>query len=145
MTTYSACGRFASGLCTGCGWVCGSAQLGGCAAFRITCCSCTRWTGRRSPTGSRSPCAPRVVSDDPGDAQLLGQSAAGFRGPALADRLFGGSRSKTAGELKSDECLEWPFAMRAGFVVAADLHQKASMADVRRAWTGTHGLGWVTW
>lgn len=28
---------------------------------------------------------------------------------------------------------------------SSDLHKRASDAEVRQAWTGIHGLGWVTW
>ncbi len=30
-------------------------------------------------------------------------------------------------------------------VYSGDLHKRAFDADVMQAWTGIHGLGWVTW
>jgi len=67
-------------------------------------------------------------------------------GRELADRLFGGSRSKTHGRLKADVCVEAAQRLRAaGVTYSGDLRERASDAEVRQAWTGIHGLGWVTW
>jgi hypothetical protein len=67
-------------------------------------------------------------------------------GPELADRLFGGSRSQTHGRLKADVCVEVARRLRAaGVADSDDLRQRAFDADVKQAWTGVHGLGWVTW
>lgn len=76
---------------------------------------------------------------------LLGQAGTGH-GEALADRLFGGSRSRTAGRLKADVCVEVAKRVQAVSVMRiSDLHEHAGDAEVRHAWTGVHGLGWVTW
>jgi len=67
-------------------------------------------------------------------------------GEALTDRLFGGSRSRTAGRLKADVCVEAARRLRAVSVTCIpDLRERADDAEVRHAWTGVHGLGWVTW
>ena len=67
-------------------------------------------------------------------------------GEVLADRLFGGSRSRTAGQLKADVCVEAARRLQALPVTyIPDLRERAEDAEVRRAWTGVHGLGWVTW
>jgi hypothetical protein len=67
-------------------------------------------------------------------------------GVALADRLFGGSRSRTTGRLKADVCVEAARRLQAVSVMRiSDLHENTSSAEVRHAWTGVHGLGWVTW
>lgn len=76
----------------------------------------------------------------------LTESAAGLSGPVLADVLFGGNRSRTGGRLKADVCVEAAVRLlSAGIVHADDLRQRTASPDVRRAWTGTPGLGWVTW
>jgi hypothetical protein len=63
-----------------------------------------------------------------------------------ADRLFGGSRSRTAGQLKADVCVEAARRLQALSVICIpDLRERAEDTEVRRAWTGVHGLGWVTW
>ncbi len=67
-------------------------------------------------------------------------------GQELAERLFGGSRSQTHGRLKAEVCVDAARRLRAaGVVYSGDLHKRAFDADVRQAWTGIHGLGWVTW
>jgi len=67
-------------------------------------------------------------------------------GEALTDRLFGGSRSRTAGRLKADVCVEAARRLQAVSVTCIpDLRERADDAEVRHAWTGVHGLGWVTW
>jgi hypothetical protein len=76
---------------------------------------------------------------------LLDQAGAAH-GDALADRLFGGSRSRTAGRLKADVCVEAASRLKALSVTRIpDLCVRANDAKVRHAWTGVHGLGWVTW
>ncbi|HEU5386303.1 MAG TPA: hypothetical protein VFV73_10415 [Streptosporangiaceae bacterium] len=76
---------------------------------------------------------------------LLSQAGTNH-GEALADRLFGGSRSRTAGRLKADVCVEAARRLQAASVTCiSDLHEHADNAEVRHAWTGVHGLGWVTW
>jgi hypothetical protein len=76
---------------------------------------------------------------------LLGQAGT-EHGEALADGLFGGSRSRTAGRLKADVCVEAARRLQAVSVTRiSDLHERAGNAGVRHAWTGVHGLGWVTW
>ena len=76
---------------------------------------------------------------------LLGQAGTDH-GEALADRLFGGSRSRTAGRLKADVCVEAARRLQAVSVMRiSDLHEHAGNAEVRHAWTGVHGLGWITW
>jgi len=74
------------------------------------------------------------------------REAGALRGPELAGRLFAGSRSRSAGHLKADLCIEAASRLQAVSVIRIeDLRQRAGDADVRRAWTGVHGLGWVTW
>jgi hypothetical protein len=64
----------------------------------------------------------------------------------LADRVFGGSRSRTHGRLKADVCVEAAQRLRAaGVTCSGDLRNRASEAEVRQAWTGIYGLGWITW
>lgn len=76
---------------------------------------------------------------------LLSQAGTN-RGEALADRLFGGSRSRTAGRLKADVCVEAARRLQAASVTSlSNLHEHADNAEVRHAWIGVHGLGWVTW
>jgi hypothetical protein len=74
-------------------------------------------------------------------------NAAGvLQGPDLADRLFAGSRSRSAGQLKADLCVLAANRLRAVSVTRVeDLRGRAGDAEVRHAWTGVHGLGWVTW
>jgi hypothetical protein len=65
---------------------------------------------------------------------------------ALIDRLFAGNRSRTAGRLKADVCVEAARRLQAVSVTRIpDLRERADDAEVRHAWTGVHGLGWVTW
>ena len=67
-------------------------------------------------------------------------------GEVLADRLFGGSRSRTARHLTADVCVEAGRRLHALSVTRIpDLRDRADDAEVRHAWTGVHGLGWVTW
>ena len=76
---------------------------------------------------------------------LLGQVGTDH-GEVLADRLFDGSRSRTAGRLKADVCVEAAMRLQAVSVMRiSDLHEHAGNAEVRHAWTGVHGLGWITW
>ena len=92
---------------------------------------------------------------------LTGRSSPGFRehgldqlvlaagslaGADLARRLFGGSRSRSAGVLKADLCVVVARRLQAKSVTEiGHLRQRAGDAAVQRAWTGVHGLGWVTW
>jgi hypothetical protein len=92
---------------------------------------------------------------------LTGRSSPGFRehgldqlllaagsltGADLARRLFGGSRSRSAGILKADLCIAVARRLQAESVTEiGHLRQRAGEAAVRRAWTGVYGLGWVTW
>jgi hypothetical protein len=95
------------------------------------------------------------------DAALTGRSSPGFRehgldqfllavgsltGADLASQLFGGSRSRSAGFLKADLCIAVARRLQAESVTEiGHLRQCAGEEAVRRAWTGVHGLGWVTW
>jgi hypothetical protein len=102
--------------------------------------------GEVSATG----CLPLTARSEPGFREqgldCLLEQAGTLRGEALADRLFGGSRSRTAGRLKADVCVEVAARLQAESVTRIpDLHERADDADVRHAWTGVHGLGWVTW
>jgi hypothetical protein len=73
-------------------------------------------------------------------------AAGSLQGQDLADRLFGGSRSRSAGQLKADLCILAADRLQAVSVTRIeDLRLRAGDAEVRRAWTGVHGLGWVTW
>ena len=91
-----------------------------------------------------------AAQDEPGFREhgldyFLGQVGM-EHGEALADRLLAGSRSRTAGRLKADVCVEAARRLQAVSVTRIpDLQACARDAEVRRAWTGVHGLGWVTW
>ncbi len=64
----------------------------------------------------------------------------------LADQFFGGNRSRSAGHLKADLCTTVASRLQAVSVTSIeDLRQRAGNAEIRRAWTGVNGLGWVTW
>jgi hypothetical protein len=77
--------------------------------------------------------------------QLL-HAAGSLSGTHLADLLFAGSRSRSAGILKADLCVEVAHRLQAVSVTQVDhLRQRADDAEVRHAWTGVRGLGWVTW
>jgi hypothetical protein len=94
-------------------------------------------------------CLPLAVRSEPGFREqgldVVLERAGTLRGEALADRLFRGSRSRTAGRLKADVCVEVAARLQAMSVTRIpDLHEQADDADVRRAWTGVRGLGWVT-
>jgi hypothetical protein len=99
---------------------------------------------------SHTDCRPLSVQDQPGFREqgldsFLGQAGA-EHGEMLANRLFGGSRSRTAGRLKADVCVEAARRLQAVQVTRIpDLRARADNAEVRHAWTGVHGLGWVTW
>lgn len=102
--------------------------------------------GEASSTG----CHPLAVRSEPGFCEqgldCLLDRAGMLRGEALADILFAGSRSRTAGRLKADVCVEAAERLRALSVIRIpDLRKRADDTVVRRAWTGVHGLGWVTW
>lgn len=74
------------------------------------------------------------------------QKAGSLEGAALADLLFAGSRSRSAGHLKADLCIAAASRLQAASVTRVeDLRPRAGEDEVRRAWTGVHGLGWVTW
>jgi hypothetical protein len=74
------------------------------------------------------------------------KQAATLHGEALADTLFAGSRSRTGGRLKADVCLDAARRLQAaGVTCIPDLIDHAGSAEVRHAWTGVHGLAWVTW
>jgi hypothetical protein len=65
-----------------------------------------------------------------------------LHGEMLADRLFAGNRSRTAGRLKADFCVEAARRLRAVFIThIPDLCKRADDAEVRHAWTGVHGPG----
>lgn len=73
-------------------------------------------------------------------------AADGLHGEELADKLFAGNRSRTAGRLKADVCIEVAHRLRDVSVTdIAELRRRAGDSEVSRAWTGVHGLGWVTW
>jgi hypothetical protein len=99
---------------------------------------------------SRTACQPLSARSEPGFREhgldyLLDQAGT-LHGEMLADRLFGGNRSRTAGRLKADVCVEAARRLQAISVTRIpDLHKCANDAEVRHAWTGVHGLGWVTW
>jgi hypothetical protein len=99
---------------------------------------------------SATDCLPLAARNEPGFREqgldYLLDRAGTLRGEALADRLFGGSRSRTAGRLKADVCVEAAARLQAMSVICIpDLHERADAVDVRHAWTGVRGLGWVTW
>ena len=74
------------------------------------------------------------------------QAAGPLVGEDLARQFFGGSRSRSAGILKADLCIAVARRLQAESVTEIDhLRQRADDGVVRRAWTGVHGLGWVTW
>ena len=99
---------------------------------------------------SRTACQALVAQAEPGFREhgldyLLDQAGT-LHGEMLADRLFGGNRSRTAGRLKADVCVEAARRLQAVSVTSIpDLHKRANDAEVRHAWTEVHGLGWVTW
>jgi hypothetical protein len=83
--------------------------------------------------------------DEHGLDFFLGQ-AGSQHGVALADRLFAGNRSRTACRLKADVSVEAARRLQAVSVTdISDLRDRVDDAEVRHAWTGVHGLGWVTW
>ena len=48
--------------------------------------------------------------------------------------------------MKADVCVEAARRLRAaGVTHSGDLCKRASEAEVRQAWIGIHGLGWITW
>jgi hypothetical protein len=99
---------------------------------------------------SDTECQPLAARSDPGFREqgldCLLNRAGTLHGEALAGLLFAGSRSRTAGRLKADVCVEAAQRLQAMSVTAIpDLHERADDAGVRHAWTGVHGLGWVTW
>jgi hypothetical protein len=101
-------------------------------------------------TQSGTSCDPLTARDDPGfaehDLDHLLREAGSLRGVMLADRFFAGSRSRSAGHLKADLCIEAASRLRSLSVSGIeDLRQRTSDREVRSAWTGVHGLGWVTW
>jgi hypothetical protein len=99
---------------------------------------------------SRTACQPLSARAELGFREygldyLLDQAGTEY-GEALADGLFNGSRSRTAGRLKADVCVEAARRLQAVSVASTpDLRGRANDAEVRHAWTGVHGLGWVTW
>jgi hypothetical protein len=99
---------------------------------------------------SGTDCQPLAARSSPGFGEhgldsFLGQ-AGSQHGGALADRLFAGNRSRTAGRLKADVSVEAAGRLQAVSVTdVSDLRERAGDAEVRHAWTGVHGLGWVTW
>jgi len=99
---------------------------------------------------SGTACQPLAAQSEPGFREhgldCLLDRAETQHGELLADRLFGGSRSRTAGRLKADVCVEAARRLQAVSVTdIPDLRERADDAEVRHAWTGVHGLGWVTW
>jgi hypothetical protein len=55
-------------------------------------------------------------------------------------------RCRTAGRLKADVCVEAARHLQAVSVTdTPGLRERAGDAEVRHAWTGVHGLGWVIW
>jgi hypothetical protein len=95
-------------------------------------------------------CQPFAARNSPGFYEhgldfFLGQ-AGSQHGVALADRLFAGNRSRTAGRLKADVSVEAAGRLQAVSVTdVSDLRDRVDDTEVRHAWTGVHGLGWVTW
>ena len=99
---------------------------------------------------SATDCQPLAARSEPGFREqgldCLLNRAGTLHGEALADLLFAGSRSRNAGRLKADVCVEAAGRMQAMSVTRIpDLRERADDAEVRYAWTGVHGLGWVTW
>lgn len=95
-------------------------------------------------------CQPLAARSIPGFSEhgldFFLDQAGSQHGVALADRLFAGNRSRTAGRLKADVCVEAARRLQAISVTRIpDLRDRADDAEVRHAWTGVHGLGWVTW
>lgn len=102
--------------------------------------------GQASATG----CQPLAVRSEPGFSErgldCLVDRVGILCGQELADLLFAGSRSRTAGRLKADVCVEVAGRLQAMSVThVPDLRERSADAEVRHAWTGVHGLGWVTW
>lgn len=99
---------------------------------------------------SGTACQPLAAQRGPGFQEhgldYLLDRAETQHGEVLADRLFAGSRSRTAGRLKADVCIEAARRLQAVSVTdPSDLRELTDDAEVRHAWTGVHGLGWVTW
>jgi hypothetical protein len=99
---------------------------------------------------SDTDCQPLTARQDPlfrehGLDYLLDR-AGSLQGEALAEALFGGSRSRTADRLKADVCIEAAERLRALSVTQIpDLCERTDDAAARNAWTAVRGLGWVTW
>jgi hypothetical protein len=94
---------------------------------------------------SGTPDQPLAACNEPGFRERgldhLLDLAGAPTGQQLADRLFGGSRSRTHGRLKADVCVEAARRLRAAGVTGSpELRDRASDAEVRRAWTGVSGL-----
>jgi hypothetical protein len=99
---------------------------------------------------SGTECQPLAARSSPGFGEhgldFFLDQAGSQHGVALADRLFAGNRSRTAGRLKADVCVEAARRLQAVSVTGiSGLRERADDAEVRHAWTGVHGLGWVTW
>ena len=99
---------------------------------------------------SGTACQPLAARSGPGFGEhgldFFLDQAGSQQGVALADRLFAGNRSRTAGRLKADVCVEAARGLQAVSVTdISDLRERAGDTEVRHAWTGVHGLGWVTW
>ena len=99
---------------------------------------------------SGTDCQPLAARSSPGFGEhgldFFLDQAGSQHGVALADRLFAGNRSRTAGRLKADVCIEAARRLQAVSVTdISGLREGADDAEVRHAWTGVHGLGWVTW
>ena len=99
---------------------------------------------------SGTDCQPLAARSSPGFGEhgldFFLDQAGSQHGVALADRLFAGNRSRTAGRLKADICVEAARRLQAVSVTdISGLRERADDAEVRHAWTGVHDLGWVTW
>jgi hypothetical protein len=99
---------------------------------------------------SGTDCEPLAARSSPGFGEhgldFFLDQAGSQHGVALADWLFAGNRSRTAGRLKADVCVEAAARLQATSITRIpDLHERADDADARHAWTGVRGLGWVTW
>jgi dienelactone hydrolase len=89
---------------------------------------------------SGTACQPLAAHSEPGFREhvldCLLDRAETQHGELLADRLFGGSRSRTAGRLKADVCVEAARRLQAVPVSRIpDLRRRADDAEVPMPWT----------
>jgi hypothetical protein len=104
--------------------------------------------GYAAATGTE--CQPLAERSHPGFREhgldRLLEHAGTLTGEALADALFAGSRSRTAGRLKADVCIDAARRLQAaGITCIPDLIEHSDDPSARHAWTGVHGLAWITW